>query len=170
MADSRFFMARNDNAAFISFLIERFSAEFVSHRFASPPPFPRYTTLAEVQARIDEDVRESRFSRFHVLSPQWEEFPLQFHEVHANDGQHFFSVSLRYGGPAFDLIVSRTWSDGEQRWIVAGSFGDYPCYIVDKAFLTDHSRYRTVQRPATMAAAHKEVQNYLRRNGCRSVC
>jgi hypothetical protein len=123
-----------------------------------------------VQARIDEDAGASRFSRFHVLSPQWEEFPLQFDEVHANDGQHFFSVSPRYGGPAFDLIVSRTWTDGQQRWIVAGSFGDYPYYIVDKAFLADHSLYRTIQRPAAMAAAHKEVQKYLRRNGCRSVC
>ena len=105
-----------------------------------------------------------------MLSPQWEEFPLAFDEAHANDGQHFFSVSLRYGGPTFDLIVSRMWSDGDRRWIVAGSFGDYSYYIVNKAFLTDHSLNRTIQRPTTMVAARGEVQKYLRRNGCRSVC
>lgn len=170
MADSHFFMAPDDSADFVSFLIERFSAEFVPHRCASSPPFRRYSTVAEVQSRIDEDVCASRFSRFHVLSRQWEEFPLQFDEVHANDGQHFFSVSLRYGGPAFDWIVSRTWADEQRRWIVVGSFGDYPYYIVDKAFLTDHSLYRTIQRPTSMTAAYKEVQKYLRRNGCRSVC
>ncbi len=170
MAHSHFFMAPDDSTDFVSFMIERFSAEFVPDRSASPPPFPRYTTVAEVQTRIDDDVRASRYSRFHVLSPRWEEFPLQFDETHANDGQHFFSVSLKYGGPAFDWIVSRTWSDERRRWIVGGSFGDCAYYIVDKAFLTDHSLYRTIQRPAAMVAAHKEVQKYLRRNGCRSVC
>src|SRR4051794_3745573 len=159
MAESRFFMTRDDSAAFVAFLIERFAAEFVPERSASPPPFPRYTTLAEVESRIDQDVH---YSRFAVLSAQWEQYPLAFDEIHANDGQHFFSASLRIGGPSFDLILARTWTDGERRWIVAGSFGDYPYYIVDKAFLTDRSQYRTIQRPAAMAAAYKEVQNYLR--------
>jgi hypothetical protein len=167
MAESRFFMTRDDSDAFVLFLIERFSAEFVPHRSISPPPFPRYKTLAAVQTRVAEDVH---FSRFSVLSRQWEELPLAFDEVHANDGQHFFSVSPQFGGPAFDLILSRTWTAGDCRWIVAGSFADYPYYIVDKAFLADPSLYRTTQRPAVMAMAHKEVRNYLRRNGCRSVC
>ncbi len=170
MAESRFFMSRDDGTDFVSFLIERFSAVLIPHRSVSPPPFPRYTTVTEVQTRIDEDEHRCCFSRFHVMSKQWEEFPLVFDEVNANDGQHFFSVSLQYGGPAFDLIVSRLWSDGDNRWIVAGSLSDYAYYVVDKAFLADHSLYRTVQRPATMVAAHKEVQKYLRRNGCRSVC
>jgi len=170
MAASWFFMSRDDTADIVSFLIDRFSAEFVPDRSITPPSFPRYTTVAEVQSRIDEDVSASRSSRFHVLSRQWEELPLQFDEVHANDGQHFYSVAMRYGGPAFDLIVSQTWTDGQQHWIVAGQFGDYPYYIVDKAFLADYSLYREIKRPAVMTDAHKEVRKYLRRNGCRSVC
>jgi hypothetical protein len=94
---------------------------------------------------------------------------LSFDEVHANDGQHFFTVSMEYGGPAFDLILSRTWAENSRRWIVHGSFSDYPYYVVDKAFLADRSLYRTFDRPAAMTAAHNEVKNYLRRNGCRSV-
>ncbi len=167
MAESRFFMTRDDSAAFVAFLIERFSAEFVPERSPDPPPFPRYTTIAEVETRIDRDADNFRFA---VLSPQWEQVPLAFSEIHANDGQHFFSVSQRVGGPSFDLILSRTWADEGQRWIVDGSIGDYPYYIADKAFLTDRSQYRTIDRPATMAAAHQEIKAYLRRNGCRSVC
>jgi hypothetical protein len=163
-------MTWDDSDAFVLFLIEQFSAEFVPYRSENPPPFPRYATAAEVRFRIDEDVSNSHVPRFQVLSPQWEELPLEFNEVHANDGQHYFCVSQRYGGPAFDLIVSRSYGDGEGRWIVAGSFGDYSYYIADRAFLTNPSLYRTVPRPATMVSAHKEIGRYLRRNGCRSVC
>ncbi len=166
LAESNFFMTRDDSADFLSFLIERFSSQFVPERSSSPPPFPRYSTLADVEARIEMDVH---YSRFAVLSPQWEEFPLSFSETHANDGQHFVSVSLQYGGPAFDLSLSQAWTENGRRWILHGSFSDYPYYIVDKAFLTDRSLYRTFDRPAAMTGAHKEVKNYLRRNGCRSV-
>jgi hypothetical protein len=166
MADSHFFMTRDDSTSFVVFLMEKFSAEFVPERSTCPPPFPRYTTLAEVQARIDRNVH-----RFAVLSTSYELVPLAFHETHANDGQRFFSLRQRFGGPAFDLILSRTWTDGEQRWTVPGSFGDYPYYYVDDAFLADRSSpYRTMQRPVAMAAAHKEVRKYLRRHGRRSVC
>ncbi len=164
MAESHFFMTQGDSADFLSFLIERFSAEFVPERSDCSPPFPRYRTLTEVRARIDLDVG---YSRFAVLSPAWERLPLAFNEIHANDGRHFFSVSSRYGGPAFDLILSRTWTDG-RGWIVPGSFADFPYYIEDKAFLTDRSLYRTFDRPDAMTAAHKELRKYLRRNGCRS--
>lgn len=166
VAESWFFMTPDDTADFVSFLIERFAAEFVPDRSSYPPTFPRYTRLAEIQAQIDKGVRNCRFA---VLSQRWEELPLVFDEVHANDGQHFFSVSQQYGGPAFDLIVSRICTEKGRRSIVAGSFCDYPYCIVDKAFLTDRSLYRTFDRPAAMTAAHKEVQNYLSRTGCRSV-
>ena len=159
-------MTREDSAAFLSFLIERFTAEFVPERSSSPPPFPRYSTLHDVQARCDNDVH---YSRFAVLSAQWEELPLLFDEVHANDGQHFFTVSMDYGGPAFDLIVSRTRTENDRRWMLHGSLTDRAYYIVDKAFLADRALYRTFERPAAMKAAHTQVKNYLRRNGCRSV-
>ena len=158
-------MTSDDSADFLSFLIERLSAEFVPERSSFPPPFPRFSRLADVQAVSDKD---PCYSRFAVLSPQWEQFPLFFDEVHANDGQHFFTVSMRYGGPAFDLILSRTWTENGRTWIVHGSFSDYPYYIVDKAFLADRSLYRTFNRPTAMDAAHKDVKNYLRRTGCQS--
>ena len=167
MAVSHFFMTREDSASLVGFLIERFSAEFVPERSAHPPPFPRYMTLPEVESRIDQD---AHYSRFAVLSAQWEEHPLAFNEIHANDGQHFFAMSQRIGGPSFDLILARTCTDGERQWIVAGWFSDFPYYIVNNAHLTDPSQYRTVPRPAAMTKAHKDVQNYLRRYGCRSVC
>jgi hypothetical protein len=159
-------MTRDDSADFVWFLTERLSAEFVPERSADPPPFPRYSTLVDVQAWTDRDVR---YHRFAVLSPRWEQLPLSFDEVHANDGQHFFTVSMEYGGPAFDLILSRTWSENGHRWIVQGSFSDRPYDIVDKAFLADRSQYRTFERPVAMKTAHKEVRVSLRRNGCPSV-
>ena len=167
MATSRFCMTLDDSASFVSFLIERYSSHFVPDRSVSPPPFPRYTSLAEVESQIDTELN---VCRFHVLSPQWEQFPLVMQEINANDGQQFFAVSLRCGGPSFDLLLSRAWTDGVQKWIVAGHFVDYSHYIVDHAFLTDPALYRTVQRPASMELAHKDVRNYFRRNGCRSVC
>jgi hypothetical protein len=95
---------------------------------------------------------------------------LAFHEIHAHDGQHFFAVMLRYGGPAFDFISARSHSEGEEQWIVSGSFSDYAHSIEDAAFLTDQSLYRTFPRPAAMAAAHREDRKYLRKNGRQSVC
>lgn len=168
MAEAHFFMTRDDSLAFVSFLIELVSAAFVPEKSLDPPPFPRYTTLEQVRTRMDQDVQ--RYSRFFVLSPQWERLPLAYDEIHANDGQHFYAVSQRYGGPAFDFNAARTYSEGELQWIRAGSFSDYPDYIEDKAFLTDYSLYRTFQRPEKMTAAFKEVQKNLRRNGCRSRC
>jgi len=114
--------------------------------------------------------RDIHYSRFFVLSRQWERFPLVMDEIHANDGQHFFSVSQHYGGPAFDFILSRTYTEGDLRWIVSGSLSDYSYYIQDEAFFSDHSLYRTFARPEEMTAAHKEVRKYLRKNGYRSIC
>lgn len=167
MAETHFFMTRDDGLSFISFLIDIASAVFVPERSPDPPPFPRYTTVGEVESRINRDLY---YSRFFVLSHEWEQFPLVIDEIHANDGQHFFSVCQQYGGPAFDLILSRTWTEDKIRWIVSGSFSDYACYIQDAAFHDDDSLYRTFDRPERMTAIHKEVQKYMRRHGRRSIC
>ncbi|MHC4201342.1 MAG: hypothetical protein ACYSU0_15235 [Planctomycetota bacterium] len=166
MAEVDFFMTKKDSLDFVSFLIEAFSAEFVPERNESAPPFPRYSSIADVKRRIDED---EYYSRFSVLSPLWERYPLGISEVHANDGQHFYSVCQRYGGPSFDLILSRIGMDGDARYLIPGSFSDYPYYIRE-FFLTDKSRYETFDRPPEMAKAYRDVQKYLRRTGCRSVC
>jgi hypothetical protein len=167
MAETHFFMTRDDSLGLISFLIDLASAEFVPEWSLDPSPFPRYTTLTEIEAHMN---RDSYYSRFFVLSHEWERFPLVINEIHANDGRHFFSVSQRYGGPAFDLIISRTYTKDNMRWMVSGSFSDYAYYIQDAAFLKDHSLYRTFDRPERMTSVHKEVQKYMRRNGCRSIC
>jgi hypothetical protein len=167
MAQTHFFMTRNDSLNFVSFLVDLVSAEFVPQQSGDPPPFPRYATMAQVQAQMERDIH---YSRFFVLSRQWELLPLVFDEIHANDGRHFFVASQRYGGPAFDFIPSSEYSEGDVRWIVSGSFSDYSYYIEDKSFIGNHSRYRTFDRPEAMTTTHKEVQKYLRRNGRRSIC
>lgn len=168
MAEVHFFMTRNDSLAFVSFLIELVRATFVPERSLDPPPFLRLTSSEQVRIRMDQNIQ--RYYRFFVLSPQWERLPLVYDEIHANDGQHFYSVSQRYGGPAFDFLASGTYSEGEMQWIRAGWFSDYPYYIEDKAFLKDASLYRVFQRPEKMTVAFKEVQRYLRKNGFRSRC
>lgn len=155
MAQLEFFMSNDDTRAFTAFLIELVSAEFVPEKSPVAPPFPRYTSLEQVQTRIEQD---EYYSRFMVLSPQWERYPLVFNEIHANDGTHFFAVSLQYGGPAFDYFVARNYSQGELQWIRPGSFSDFPDYIVDLAYLQDHSLYRTFKRPDEMTVCFKEVQ------------
>lgn len=169
MAESTFFMTRDDSVAFISFLIELVSAEFVTEKSATPPPLERLRTLAEVEAQMDRDVGGDRYSRFFVLSRLWERCPLVVDEIHAYDGQHFFAVALRYGGPAFDFIPSRTYRQGESHWIVPGSLSDYSYYIEDKAPSDDRSLYRTFPRPEQMTSAHAAIRKYLRRGGCRSI-
>ena len=155
-------MTDKEGIDFIAFLINEFAAEFVPERSIYSPPFPRYKKLSQVRELIE---RDENYFRFFVLSHRWEVYPLKFDEIKANDGRHFFSVSQRYGGPAFDLILSRTRQDSGLTWIVPGSFSDYPYYYVPDDF-----HYETFDRPETMKQAYNEVQKYLRRHGCRSTC
>jgi hypothetical protein len=67
MAETHFLMTRGDSLAFVSFLIELVSAEFVPEKSLDPPSFPRYTTLEQIQTRMDQDIH---CLRFFVLSPQ----------------------------------------------------------------------------------------------------
>jgi hypothetical protein len=167
MAETHFFMTRDDSLGLISFLIDVASAEFVPEKSPDPPPFPRYSTVAEIEARMDRDLYDSRFF---VVSREWERFPLVINEIQAKDGRNFFSVAQRYGGPAFDLVISRTRSKENVQWMLSGWFSDYAYYIQDAAFHKDHSLYRTFDRPERMTSVHKEVQKYIRRNSSRSVC
>jgi hypothetical protein len=167
MAETRFFMTREDTLEFVVFLIDLVEAEFVPEISVHPPPFPRFTTLAQTSLALDGHGQDARFF---VLSRHWERFPLFFNEVHANDGRHFFAVSPRVGGPAFDFIPARVFIDGDVRCIVPGSFVDYPYYIEDGSFMSDPSTYRTCDRPEAMTKTHKEVHKYLRRKGCRTIC
>ena len=167
MAVTAFFMTDKEGMEFVSFLIDEFSAEFIPEKSNEPPPFPRYKELAEVRDRITRDVH---YSRFFVLSPQWERYPLETSEVNANDGSYFFTVNQRNGGPAFDFVLSRTIERDGLKWMLPGSFSDYPNYMRDYSLGLDASECETFDRPESMKQAYKSVQKYLRRNGCRSIC
>lgn len=156
MAQVSFFMDRSDTRRFVSFLIERFAAEFALDRCSTPQP-PVYRSLDEVDSAV---ARDPFSPRFFVTSSQWQQFPLSLTELHTRDGWHFF-IDERYGGPAFDFHVARC--EGE-RVIVPGWFMDYPYYYCRKG------QDETFDRPPEFAAAFREVRRYLRRLGSSSVC
>lgn len=108
--------------------------------------------------------------RFFVVSELWQRYPLSVSEVNAKDGRHYFAIDQRYGGPAFDFLVSKNTHESGKAYIVPGWFSDYPWYIKDKTYLQDHSKYETFDRPEAMAIAFREVQSYLRKQATRSVC
>ena len=165
MAEVSFFMTHADTRAFVEFLIEEFEARFALDNCPAPDP-PIFRTADEVAALVEG----SEFSpRFFVQSPLWDRHPLITTEVHTNDGRHFFSICQRYGGPAFDFILSRCDTEGDSSCIIPGWFSDYPWYIVDRSWLDDKSRYETFDRPEEMTDAYRAVQKYLRRNGKRSM-
>jgi hypothetical protein len=163
VAQVEFFMDADDNMAFVAWLVRVAEAEFVPERSLTPPPFPRYSTIEEVRRYIDGRVREDKYSRLLVLSAKWELYPLVFDEINANDGQHFFSVALQCGGPAFDLIPARAYSKDGERWIVPGSFSHFPNYVKGGGRPAESFR-----RPEAMAELFKEAQKYFRQHGCRS--
>jgi len=161
VAEVHFFMTHPDTEHFVQFLIENFGARFAFDHNPTSMPIVA-TTTADVLNAVKDD--ESR-GRFFVQSHLWDRFPLRLSEIHAVDGQHFWSVDQRIGGPAFDFCVSAQRSEEGRSWILPGMLSDYPWYIMDKS-----SEYETFDRPAGMATAYRQVQNYLRRNGVRSVC
>ena len=167
MTETHFFMTRADVLGLVSYLIDKHCACFVPEISFEPPPFPRYSSVNEVVSRVDKD---QYHSRFFVLSSVWELHPLCALEVTTNDGAHYFVVSQKYGGPAFDLFLPKEAADGDSRFLIAGSISDYSYYIVDKAFLTDRSSYRAFDRPTPMIEAHKDVRRFLRTSGTQSVC
>ena len=169
LSEIHFFMADGDTEQFISFLIETFSAEFVPETMKSAPPFPRYGALKQLMRKIINE----NCSRFFVLSPSWERYPLVYSELNTvKDGRHYhyYYISQRYGGPAFDFILARTYSEEGTTWVVPGYFSDYPYYIKDKSFLSDYSKYETFDRPVEMKQAYQDVQKFIRKHACRSVC
>lgn len=160
MAELEFFMTHNDTCEFVRFLIERFDARFVMDNSPTREP-PVYDNADE----IDRLVRESEYTpRFHILSNQWEKYPLSIGEVNAKDGRHFFYIEQRYGGPAFDYNVCRVVIKDGENFIIPGWFSDYHYYYISPSDPT------TFDRPEGMSSAFKEVRRYMRRNGTRSVC
>jgi hypothetical protein len=158
MAEVHFFMTHHDTRDFAQFLVDAFNATFTldAQSTAELPVF----TAADA---VDRVVRSDEYApRFFVLSPKWQRYALSVSETHHNDGRHLFYVDQRYGGPAFDFIVSR--EDEPSGFCIAGSFSDYPWYYLRR---NDQERFA---RPQAMAAAYREVQVYMRQHGRRSRC
>jgi hypothetical protein len=166
MAELHFFMAPPDTGRFVEFLVGRFGAAlFLDGSDSSTPPAFRDKN------GVEKMVKESRHApRFFVVSDIWQRYPLSVSEVNAKDGRHYFSIDQRYGGPAFDFLVSNNVREDGKEYIVPGWFSDYPWYIKDKSYLKDRSKYETFDRPEAMVEAFRAVQHYLRKNGRRSVC
>jgi len=158
MSDLRFFMTHSDTEEFVSWLIAEFRSTFVP---ASHPTsaFPTLTTSAEISRYIAE---RRNPQRFFVLSDVWQLYPLSTSQVHHNDGTSAYYVDQRYGGPAFDFVLSRSASS-EADVIIGGGFGDYASYYLRRGSPD------SFPRPAGMAKAFRAAQNYMRRAGRRTV-
>jgi hypothetical protein len=158
MSDLRFFMTHSDTEEFVSWLITQFRATFVP---ASHPTsaFPTFTTSAEISRYIAE---RQHPQRFFVLSDIWQVHPLSTSQTRHNDGTSAYYVDQRYGGPAFDFVLSRPAASGAEV-IIGGLFGDYASYYVRR------DSADSFPRPTGMADAFRAAQNYMRRAGRRTV-
>jgi hypothetical protein len=166
MAELNFFMARSDTGRFVELLAGRFGATLFLDGSDNPLP-PAFRD----KSSVEKLVAESRHApRFFVVSELWQRYPLSVSEVNAKDGRHYFAIDQRYGGPAFDFLVSNNVREDNKEYIVPGWFSDYPWYIKDKSYLKDRTKYETFDRPDAMAEAFREVQRYLRKDAKRSVC
>ena len=166
MAELHFFMTHSDTGKFVEFLIVRFGATLFLDGSDSETP-PAFGDRNDVQ----KVVIESPYApRFFVVSELWQRYPLSVSEVNTKDGRHHYAIDQRYGGPAFDFLVSNNRREDGKQYIVPGWFSDYPWYITDKSYLNDPSKYKTFDRPEAMAGAFREVQRYLRKNAKRAVC
>ena len=164
MAVVEFLMTPADTRAFVGFLIDRFSARFALEKTPTPEPLV-YDSLDAVMSVI---VAAEYSERFLVQSPLWDRFPICTTEIHANDGQHFFVHEGQYGGPTCGFIWPSTHSENDAKYMLPGQFHHFPYYFADDLWLDDHSKYQTFRRPDEIAMAYREVQKYVRRNGCQS--
>ena len=158
MAEVHFFMTHDDTREFAQFLVDEFRATFTFDAHATAE-LPVFASADEVE-RV---VRSHEYApRFFVMSTDWQRYILTVSETHHTDGRHLFYVNQRYGGPAFDFIVSR--EDRPSGYCTPGSFSDFPWYYIRRG---DPERFA---RPAAMAAAYRAVHAYVRQHGRRSHC
>jgi hypothetical protein len=158
MAGVHFFMTADESLALAGLFIDRFGCRFVPEN--NPTSRPReLVTLDEVKFHI---ARETNYSRFFLLSPLWSKYPLYLQEHPSK--RHRYYVQLRMGGPAFDWTLSRTVESEKTKWIVPGSFSDYPWY------LRDESLRETFKRPDEMKIGFLEISRYIRKGGNKSIC
>lgn len=164
MTDTTFIATAKDYCEFVAFLIKNYNAEFALNWTKEPTPY--FFTVDDI---VEITTQNLYGARFFVLSPSWKLFPLETSLVdNIHQGKHY-SISQRYGGPAFDFTATPTVNERlcTQKLYVC-SFTDYPWYIQDSTYIEDHSKYRTFDRPKAMTDAHKSVRIYLKKNGEKS--
>jgi hypothetical protein len=160
MSEVLFFMTEADTVAFCRFLVDSFSCDFAVDGVAEPG-IQVLTVPEEVASARDPD---GYHARLFVGSRLWSSYPLVQEETHHKDGRHRFYIQQRYGGPAFDYLVSRVRTTVEGTQIVPGWFSDYPWYYASR------EDRKTVTRPEAMQEAANGARRYLRRHGKRTVC
>ena len=141
----------------MSWLIAQFRPTFVPASHPTPE-LPSLTTCADIMRYMTE---RRHPPRFFILSDIWQLYPLSVSQTHHNDGTTAYYVDQRYGGPAFDFVLSRHPADASHV-IIGGLFGDYASYYVRRG------SPESFQRPAGMAQAFRAAQNYMRRAGLRT--
>ncbi len=156
------FMNQRDTREFVDWLISSFGVTFVEDR-SRDLPLPMHCDLESICSRI---FGPSEHRRFALIHPEWSPHPLiASHIVPTNGSAPFHSLCLRYGGPSFDFIAARVaQTDCGERFIVPGTFSDYPTYYIEKGL------QGMIRRPTEMMAIWRQVQAYFRRNGQRTIC
>jgi hypothetical protein len=104
MGDIHFFMTRKDTEAFLEFLVSEFASSFVPS-WSYEPVFPEFRTTTEALNYVDSAPHRLRFF---VRSDRWTLQPLSNSVIiPKGGGTPYYSIDQRYGGPAFDLLLSR---------------------------------------------------------------
>jgi hypothetical protein len=156
MSDLHFFMTRKDTEAFLDFLVSEFAASFTAG-WSYASTLPEFKTTVEVLNYVDSAPHRLRFF---VRSGRWTIYPLSSSGVMPKNGtQTIYSVDQRYGGPAFDLLISNDQAGKKTPFIIGGWFSDYPSYYLKRG------SPEWFKRPEGMTEAFKAVQKYIRRNG-----
>ena len=98
----------------------------------------------------------------HVVSPIWSSASIEMSGPFIPaEGESYWYVAQRHGGPAFLWSLPGECQDGERKWLRLGSFGCWPTYYFGAGNIEQ-------PRPATMAKAFQRLANWIRRRSRRA--
>ena len=149
MADIEAILASEDKLEFGAWLSDQYAAKFV---LDDDRPAINPVDFSGLRSELTKDLPPIVF----VLSDHWSSLPLYKREtVNQYKGQIHY-VMQRYGGPAFMWVPGNKLPRPQGHALAAGSFGDYAYYYVAP------SGNATIPRPASMTAAFRAAQKWLR--------